>query len=236
MQGALSMSAKESVLMNYGAMYVMLRSGDRDKEVRGVQQRLIQLGYLKGKADGIYGQKTRQAIAAFQTKNGIHGIQGTSGVASELTQAALMSDRAVSAKGANRFSSFSWSGSRSPVTIGQYSISLNGSSGSLQYELHNENPRQAIVAVTVRYWADGADGALVYPVQDNTMWFVHIPPGQTRTLSFEFVPNNSLRRAALVKWNVIEVEFANGEVFISENLSAESPYIIRTNNRNVTGK
>ncbi len=236
MQGTLKIAAKESVLSNYGTMYFMQRSGDRNKEVKEVQRRLISLGYLKDKADGVYGRKTKKAVADFQAKNGIHGVNGASGVASELTQAVLFSDRAVPAKGSSRFASLSWGGSRSPVTIGQSSITLNGANGTLQYELHNENTKQAIVAVTLRYWADGSDGSLVYPVQDNTTWFVNVPPGQTRTLSVEFVPNEALRRAALVKWNVIEVQFANGEVFISENLSAETPYIIRTNNRYVNSR
>lgn len=236
MRGALCMSSQETVLMNYGNLYFMLRSGDRDSEVRRVQQRLYQLGYLRDKPDGVYGAKTQRAVADFQAKNGIHGVTGTSGVASKLTQAALYSDRAVPASGAARIAAWSWTGSRSPVTIGRSTVRLNGASGSLSYELHNENPRQAIVAVTVRYWADGADGSLVYPVQDTAQWSVTVPPGQTRTLAFEFIPDDSLRRAALVKWNVIEVQFADGEVFISENLSAESPYIIRTNNRYVNNR
>ena len=43
-----------------------LRHGSRGEEVRKVQQALIDLGYLKGEADGIFGNKTENAVRAFQ--------------------------------------------------------------------------------------------------------------------------------------------------------------------------
>ena len=38
---------------------------------RGIQQRLKELGYYKGNVDGIYGNKTRSAVIAFQKANGL---------------------------------------------------------------------------------------------------------------------------------------------------------------------
>ncbi|MBQ8844656.1 MAG: spore cortex-lytic enzyme [Clostridia bacterium] len=45
---------------------------------RGIQQRLKELGYYKGNVDGIYGNKTRSAVIAFQKANGLvaDGIVG----------------------------------------------------------------------------------------------------------------------------------------------------------------
>ena len=44
----------------------VLRKGDKGSEVKALQQKLIQLGYLTGKADGVYGIKTMEAVKAYQ--------------------------------------------------------------------------------------------------------------------------------------------------------------------------
>ena len=43
--------------------------GMQGEEVRELQQALIDLGYLKGTADGIFGNKTEIAVRKFQKKN-----------------------------------------------------------------------------------------------------------------------------------------------------------------------
>jgi len=55
-----------------------LTLGSRGEEVRKLQQALIDLGYLKGKADGIYGNQTYLAVVSFQhvkkmTEDGLAG-------------------------------------------------------------------------------------------------------------------------------------------------------------------
>ena len=45
--------------------------GSRGEQVRLVQQKLIQYGYLTGTADGIFGQKTYDAVVLFQRRNGL---------------------------------------------------------------------------------------------------------------------------------------------------------------------
>ncbi|MDY5730270.1 MAG: peptidoglycan-binding protein [Eubacteriales bacterium] len=56
-----------------------LRLGDTGEAVRALQKRLIELGFLKGSADGSFGPTTQQAIEAFQAENGItaDGIAGS---------------------------------------------------------------------------------------------------------------------------------------------------------------
>ncbi len=55
-----------------------LRQGDMGNEVKALQQRLIQLGYLSGKADGNFGSGTAAALKAFQKSNGLNqdGVAG----------------------------------------------------------------------------------------------------------------------------------------------------------------
>jgi len=52
--------------------------GSRGGEVSGIQQRLKNWGYYNGNVDGIFGDQTRDAVIAFQKKNGLvaDGIAG----------------------------------------------------------------------------------------------------------------------------------------------------------------
>jgi peptidoglycan hydrolase-like protein with peptidoglycan-binding domain len=62
-----------------------LELGEAGGEVAALQQRLTDLGYWLGTADGTYGQLTRQAVMAFQKASGL----GRDGVAGPATLAAL---------------------------------------------------------------------------------------------------------------------------------------------------
>lgn len=57
----------------------VLSNGDEGENVRYVQQRLKDLGYLSGKADGVFGNATEAAVKAFQAENGLSadGVVGT---------------------------------------------------------------------------------------------------------------------------------------------------------------
>ncbi|NLI21131.1 MAG: SH3 domain-containing protein [Clostridiales bacterium] len=68
-----------------------LRYGDTGDEVTTLQNRLIELGYLTGTADGTFGAATRTALVAFQTSNSLT----RDGVAGTKTQALLYSNAAV---------------------------------------------------------------------------------------------------------------------------------------------
>ena len=62
-----------------------LEAGERGDEVGALQQRLTDLGYWLGTADGTYGQLTRQAVMAFQKAQGL----SRDGIAGAATLAAL---------------------------------------------------------------------------------------------------------------------------------------------------
>ena len=51
--------------------FAVLEVGSSGEDVRKVQRKLIQWGYLSGAADGKYGDKTRAAVVSFQRKNGL---------------------------------------------------------------------------------------------------------------------------------------------------------------------
>lgn len=70
------------------ARYTTLYVGDRGENVRTMQLRLKELGYLTGKADGIFGQGTRRAVERFQYYNSLK----TDGIAGPKTLNKLYND------------------------------------------------------------------------------------------------------------------------------------------------
>ena len=72
-----------------------LRRGDSGDAVKSLQTRLIELGYLTGRADGVYGAKTYQAVISFQQANKL----SADGIAGTKTQSKLTSGSAVAANG-----------------------------------------------------------------------------------------------------------------------------------------
>lgn len=65
--------------------YRNLKQGDRGDRVKKLQTRLIELGYLSGKADGVFGGQTYRAVLSFQKRNGLD----RDGVAGDMTQTYL---------------------------------------------------------------------------------------------------------------------------------------------------
>lgn len=81
------------VLLIQPQVYALSKRGSTGSEVRQIQQRLIQWGYLSGTADGVYGAETEAAVKRFQRKNGLtpDGIAGAAtlakiGITSQTTQ------------------------------------------------------------------------------------------------------------------------------------------------------
>ena len=68
-----------------GESYTLLVRGDKGDKVRQLQQRLSELGYLDGEADGVFGNDTRSAVILFQRTAGLIA----DGKAGNATQSAL---------------------------------------------------------------------------------------------------------------------------------------------------
>lgn len=69
-----------------------LRIGSRGNEVKNLQARLIELGFLSGKADGIFGVATQSAVVSFQKRASLKA----DGLAGSATQSALYAATAPS--------------------------------------------------------------------------------------------------------------------------------------------
>ncbi len=72
-----------------------LKNGSRGDDVKTLQARLIELGYLSGKADGIYGSSTEKAIYEFQKRSNLTA----DGKAGKVTQNLIYSTGAKTASG-----------------------------------------------------------------------------------------------------------------------------------------
>ena len=72
---------------------ILLKSGSKGEEVRVLQLRLQELGYLEGTADGMYGSDTKEAVKAFQRRNSL----SVDGIAGPQTQKRLYSEDAIPA-------------------------------------------------------------------------------------------------------------------------------------------
>ncbi len=61
-----------------GVVQTLSKVGSQGDEVRQIQKKLKELGYDPGKADGIYGEQTKNAVIAFQKTKGLSadGIAG----------------------------------------------------------------------------------------------------------------------------------------------------------------
>lgn len=74
-------------------VYTLLKGGSKGEEVKALQERLIELGYLDGTADGDYGEKTKKAVRTFQRSAGLD----VDGLAGKDTQTLLFSEDAPTA-------------------------------------------------------------------------------------------------------------------------------------------
>ena len=105
-----------------------LRNGSRGEAVRELQQALISLGYLSGKADGIFGNKTEKAVRAFQkakklTVDGLAGrktrslLQDAAASASSSSQTASAQDAAQTPAAASSSGGSLFSGNYATIRL-----------------------------------------------------------------------------------------------------------------------
>ena len=137
------------------------------EEVAQIQQALISLGYLKGTADGVFGNNTENAVRKFQRKNKLtaDGLVGTktkelllskasgSSAPSESTSSSSGNDSAAASAGnasAARGSGNASSGSS--LFSGNYATIKSGSRGARVRTLQN-----ALIALN--YLSGNADGS-----------------------------------------------------------------------------
>ena len=92
-----------SLLFVPNAEAAALRQGDRGEQVQWIQERLEDLGYEVGEADGVFGEETHQALVQFQLSRGLDadGVVGAGTFyALQQRQAAVEVNRGFGRRGA----------------------------------------------------------------------------------------------------------------------------------------
>ncbi len=85
----------QTLLYGRDAQHYMMVEGAEGRDVKMLQEQLVDLGYLsEGKVDRVYGEKTIEAVKAFQKRNGL----SADGKAGEKTLEKLYSDGAKISK------------------------------------------------------------------------------------------------------------------------------------------
>lgn len=193
------------------------RRGSRGSEVRRLQQRLSNLGYLNARVDGSYGAKTEAAVRDFQRKNGIT----VSGVATLLTQAVLYGSDALNA----------WNNTnRAGTGTGNYDIYNAdvrswGSGLDVSFDFVNRDSHN-VEAICIYYWLDNGSGRLV-TIQGWNFWQqwyygMNLPSDDRKTVSITLNPKDSeLKKAHLLKCIVGEIAYTDGSVVVSMNASKQ---------------
>ena len=144
-----------------------LRNGMRGEEVAEIQRALIALGYLKGTADGVFGNNTENAVRKFQRKNKLtaDGLVGTktkelllakasgSSAPTESTPSSSGNDSAT-ASGSNASAAQGSGNTSSGASLfgGNYATIKSGSRGARVRTLQN-----ALIALN--YLSGSADGS-----------------------------------------------------------------------------
>lgn len=200
----------------------ILRGGSSGTVVTNLQKALVELGYLSSKPDGIYGEKTEDAVKAFQRKNGFAGVIGYGGVATMFTQGAIYGKKPIPAwskesvdnnvSGEFEVSNFSM----------KYSAYLDGTVSFTNKET------QHVTGICLYCWLVDDDNYVV-PCNGYDYWMYWYPnvdfaKDSTWELSFSLNPSSKeMSRASSVRFIIGELAYDDGSVYINFDAS-EQPY------------
>ncbi len=204
----------------------ILRNGSKGTQVKKLQNALIDLGYLTGKADGVYGSKTEAAVKEFQRKNGFAGEVGYAGVATMFTQAALYNCDALQAKSPYMYKN---------TVSGNYAVR----SPSLRYTttldcsftfVNGENER--VNAICIYYWLADSKGNFVTMNGYNywMQWYTGLDLKKDDTLVCKVsldATSKELAKASEVQFIVGEIAYRNDNFYITFDASQNGPYYPR---------
>ena len=185
-----------------------LKKGSSGDAVKSMQQQLIKLGYLTGKADGKFGAKTYAALVAFQKANKLTA----DGVAGTKTQAKLNSSNAAAAS--DNSDTASAVPTTTPTKVAAVSTGTPTAS-RVQYS----NWYTTVKDICKRY-----PYATVYDYATGISWQVHIFSVGAHADCEPLTANDTSKMLKVFggnTWNAraVWVVFANGSVYIGSTHS-----------------
>lgn len=191
----------------------ILKIGSKGTDVKTLQNKLIELGYLSGKADGVYGSKTAEAVKAFQR-------------ASKLTADGVAGAKTISKLEGTSKSGTTTTAAATTTTTSTASASTKVSAGSVQYSSWYDT----VKAVAKKY-----PYATVYDYSTGISWQIHIFSVGAHA---DYEPVTANDTAKMLKafggntWNPksVWVKFSNGSVYLGSTHSM--PHDVQHNRDN----
>ena len=210
-------SAKPTATPKPASASGMLQLGDQSSAVKEMQQKLISLGYLSGKADGTFGTKTYNALKAFQRANKL----SADGIAGSATLSALTASVTSSASAAGKTTAAA--PTAAPVTA---SASAKPTAGDVSYD----DWYTSLKAKARKY-----PYVTVYDFATGISWQVHIFSIGAHADVEPLTANDTarmLRAFGGTTWNpkAVWVKFGDGSVYMASAHSMPHGTQHRTNN------
>ena len=192
----------------------LLKIGSKGSDVKALQNKLIELGYLSGKADGVYGSKTAAAVKAFQQ-------------ASKLTADGVAGEKTISKlESASKDDSATTTTTTTTTSTTSTSTSTKISASSVQYASWYDT----VKAVAKKY-----PYATIYDYSTGINWQIHIFSIGAHA---DYEPVTANDTAKMLKafggntWNPksVWVKFSNGSVYLGSTHSM--PHDVQHNKDN----
>ena len=185
--------------------YRSLCRGDKGDDVKKLQQRLIDLGWLSDVADGEFGPKTASAVLLFNEANGL----GSSSTASEETQRVLFSSYAKSFEEP-------WIPAE-PTWIKWTDITGDMTSYKIQITNHSKN--KTIKGVELRYYPTDVWGNRLWDYDYRyTTFTLTIKPGQKKFTQW-FAMSPSWYAIDRIYVGVSKIVFTDGTIHENDDIT-----------------
>lgn len=176
--------------------YEELGKGSKGAFVTALQNRLNELGYDLGKADGDYGKKTQTAVEKFQKMNNLN----VTGIADAATQEALFADSAICAPITRKLNE--------KFSVNGLDITITSTKFTSQYNLGSVNANPTGIYLCVKLTITNNTGkALSSSVDGGLLMFDTLLDGKEQYGTF--FPEKERGYSALM-WGLGENTVANG--------------------------
>ena len=185
--------------------YQSLSKGDRGDDVRRLQQKLIELGYLNDTPDGQFGPKTAAAVKAFNEANGF----GSSQVATISMQELLFSAKAKA-----------WSEPWIPIEVPRTEWrNITGEGGSYRFKIQNTSKTRTIKGIAVRYYPTDVWGNKLWDYSyRETTFNVTIKPGKSGWTQWLYM-TPSWYTIENIHIGIAKVAFSDGTIHENDNVT-----------------
>lgn len=188
-----------------------MQKGAKGDDVKQLQQRLIELGFLTGSADGDFGAKTEAALKAFQAANGLEDT----GIATIADTEALYADTAVDSQGNSAAPAAGEAEAEAPAEEAETEAPAEGEAAAPEEEAASATPSRETARGKLTIW-----GETLVPIVST------YEGGNDTIYAFARVENTSDQQLAVYN-PLFELYDANDNLIKSENYLTCEPSVLQ---------